>query len=86
MKSFLLGVLKVIWRIIRLTFIVIGSIGTILSILWLLLCIGGLLLNALIGGWKEAFDLSLAPLLISVGIALGFSFLYTLGKFDPENC
>lgn len=86
MKSFLLGVLKVIWRIIRLTFIVLGSIGTILSILWLLLCIGGLLLNALIGGWKEAFDLSLAPLLISVGTALGFSFLYTLGKFDPENC
>ena len=86
MKSFLLGVLKVIWRIIRLTFIVIGSIGTILSILWRLLCIGGLLLNALIGGWKEAFDLSLAPLLISVGIALGFSFLYALGKFDPENC
>lgn len=86
MKSFLLGVLKVIWRIIRLTFIVLGSIGTILSILWLLLCIGGLLLNALIGGWKEAFDLSLAPLLISVGTALGFSFLYALGKFDPENC
>lgn len=86
MKSFLLGALKVIWRIFRLACIVVGTIGMYLSALLLLMCIGGLLLNAIIGGWKDAFDLSLPPILVSGGITLGFTFLYALGKFDPENC
>lgn len=86
MKTFLLGTLQFIWKLFRLACIVVGTIGMFLSTLLLLLCIGGLFLNAIIGGWKDAVDLSLAPLLVSLATVAGFSFVYALGKFDHESC
>ena len=57
MKSVLLNVLKVIWTILRVIFVIVGSLGSIAAGLFFLLCIGGLLLYALATRRGEAKDL-----------------------------
>lgn len=86
MKVFISSTLKFICAIIRIALIVIGNLGAVLSVLLMLLCVFGLLLNAVISGWDRAFDLTLMPLLVSVGSTLGFSLIGAIGKFRTENC
>lgn len=85
MKSFALGTLKLIWTIIRWALIIVGTVGAFLSVLLFLLCVFGLLMNALVNGWAKAFDLTLAPLLVSVGAVFGFSLMRAIGKFNKES-
>ncbi|MDE5985378.1 MAG: hypothetical protein K2H13_09010 [Eubacterium sp.] len=85
MKSVLFNILKSILTVVKFVFVIIGSIGAFLSVLLLLLCIFGLLLNAVIGGWDKAFDLTLMPLLVSLGAVFGFSILRALGTLGNDK-
>lgn len=83
MKSVLLNVLKVIWTILRVIFVIVGSLGSIAAGLFFLLCIGGLL-YALANGWDSAIDLCTPSILASLGIFIGFILIRALGTFQPE--
>lgn len=85
MKTFILNVLGIIWSIIQFTFVVIGTIGAFLAILMTFLCALGLLLNAVISGWDKAFDLTLMPLLVSIGSLFGFIILRAIGNLGKNN-
>lgn len=85
MKSFIFGVFRTIWAIIRVALIVVGSIGAVLSVILFCICILGLFLNAIISGWDKAFDLTLLPLLISIGCVFGFSLMRAIGNFSTNN-
>lgn len=84
MKSVLLNVLKVIWTILRVIFVIVGTLGSIAAGLFFLLCIGGLLLYALATGWESAIDLCTPSILASLGIFIGFIIIRALGTFQPE--
>lgn len=84
MKNIILSILKGIWWVVRLVLIFVGSLGMVPAAIFLLICIGGFFLIWLISGWGAAIDIMLLPVLVSVGILLGFSFARALGMFQPE--
>ncbi len=85
MKSFMLNALRIIWSIIQFVFVVLGTIGAYLAVLVTMLCVFGLFLNAIISGWDKAFDLTLMPLLVSIGSVFGFSILKAIGNLGKNN-
>ena len=84
MKSVLLNVLKVIWTILRVIFVIVGSLGSIAAGLFFLLCIGGLLLYTLAPGWVNALHLFKPSILARQGIFFRFIIIRALGTFLPE--
>lgn len=86
MKKLLLGSLKFLWFILRVVFIFVGSVGSFVSALFLLVLAGIFVILAIANGeLAAAWDSTWQVLLIGVGALFGFSLLRALGTFEPDN-